>query len=118
MILNNTADTVYFIEKEYMLRDTQLIQLCLDSQSNSLEIRFKIRLQNGEVLELKFSNVEEFSFYHHVRYIFYNINTIKLILNEKGVYFSIDPDEMIAGISENDQDFVWAKEVSGILTRD
>lgn len=58
---------------------------------------------------IRFGDVDEYSFYHHRDYNFYNIERFKFFKNGSAFYISLDPDETTPLKSENDNDFITSK---------
>ena len=91
----------------------KLLSISIYKEFNILNIDIKIcDFYEKEIFILKFLNVLEYSFYYNSKYIFYNIENYKIAktLDEK-YYLSLDPDDSIDGISENDQDFILSEKL-------
>ncbi len=65
-------------------------------------------------VRLKFIDVCKYLSYFENSHIFYNVERVKfLCLSEGLTYFSLDPADELLEISEDDQDFILAKEIIG-----
>jgi hypothetical protein len=69
--------------------------------------------KTDKFLTLKFTGIEEFSFYHHRTYYFYNIERYKFFKIESGFYISLDPNSEDEVMSSEDQDFILSTNVEG-----
>lgn len=112
MISETTHKAIALIEEHFQLRDSLIEKLNMEYLQGELSISMTIHLATGGQMSLVFSGVEESSFYHHWKYDYYLINDLKLLKTESAVYISMDPDETSEGISEEDQNFILAKEFS------
>jgi hypothetical protein len=72
-----------------------------------IEIDFADPSYLNQYLRLRFSGINEFSFYHHYTHNFRYIENFTLLKHENQYYFSFAPeDERSPTISENDQDLI------------
>ena len=70
-----------------------------------IEIDFAYSDQNST--RLKFSDIKEYSFYHHHDHQFRYIENFNLLKINNLFYFTFDPEnEEASTISENDQDYI------------
>ncbi len=59
-----------------------------------------------KTIEIRFSEIIEYNFYYNNDYIFYNVESFKLLKISSFFYLSLDPDDEVEGISSNDMDFI------------
>ncbi len=62
-------------------------------------------------INLLFSDIIEFKFYHTHSYNFYTIENFKLLPIDDCIYLSFDPDNSDDKKSDNDSDFIYAKKL-------
>ncbi|WP_119081109.1 hypothetical protein [Chitinophaga alhagiae] len=64
---------------------------------------------------LRFSEIEEFSFYYNQSHYFYNVEEYKLLKVGDSFYLSLDPfaDDANNKVSSKDQDFILCGKVEG-----
>jgi len=84
-----------------------------DIESLNIELTLSNFRKESKFTEVRliFKNVFEYNFYHNKDYIFYNVENFKFLRVNDGVYISLDPDEDVNGKSENDMDFIHARDV-------
>lgn len=80
------------------------------NESTSVEIVFETRKgAENRTVKLIFDRVIEYGFYYSKEYVFYNVESLKLLVTKDGAfYISLDPDEALSECSDKDQDFVKA----------
>lgn len=117
---------------KYLNRNNELIELLYDKLSLTsskvdrinilkedavlnIEIDFELFTLKDNFIRLKFIDILEYSFYYNSDYIFYNVETVKLINTERGIYLSLDPYDEDGSISSNDQDYILCKEIEGFI---
>jgi hypothetical protein len=102
---------------ENCLLDTKIEHLSIFAADNLIiEITFLMRPKSDfERVTIRFSGVLEYSFYYNTDYIFYNVERYKFFLdNNNNFYLSLDPFNEAVEISDQDQDYIIAKEVVGM----
>ena len=60
---------------------------------------------------LRFAGVSGFTFHFDNRFVFYNVESVKLLAIETGYYLSLDPADESDTVSEEDEDVVCASNV-------
>ncbi len=89
-----------------------------DVESLLVNLYFKLLYaKEGKLIMLRFSEIEEFSFYHNRSHYFYNVESYKLLKIESGFYISLDPfmENNIDKVSSNDQDFIMCGRMEGFI---
>lgn len=81
--------------------------LCIDID---VELAYK---KNGNKILLKFIDVLEYSFFYRSHRYFYNVEIFKLFKTDNYFYVSFDPLDESENISEDDQDYIKAKNIEG-----
>ena len=107
-LIQKQADLFDLIKKEKVkIRDSQIAKICISSLNNEALIEVDLLHSNRDVIRLRFSKIKEYWFYHSSRYIFYNVESFKLIRSGGLFFISFDPeDEGSLEMSENDQDSI------------
>lgn len=105
-IANNEIEGINLISNS-------LLSIFIYNEGGTVNINAKIRnIYNNEILIMKFMKVLEYNFYYNNKYLFYNIETYKVLKDcNNNYYLSFDPDESVDNISTNDQDFILAGEL-------
>ncbi|MEZ2444310.1 hypothetical protein AB6805_21450 [Chitinophaga sp. RCC_12] len=67
----------------------------------------------NNLVRLTFTEIDEFSFYHHRSNYFYNVERYKFFKNDNSIYLCLDPYEENQIISREDQNFILSGNVSG-----
>lgn len=67
----------------------------------------------NNLVRLTFTEIEEFSLYHHRSSSFYNIERYKFFKSDNSIYLCLDPYEEGKIISSEDQNFILSGNVSG-----
>ncbi|WP_224994954.1 hypothetical protein [Cesiribacter sp. SM1] len=81
-----------------------------------IEIYLKLLYsKDHEGLLLKFTEVEEYSFYYNSQHIFYNVESYKFFKKSNKIHISFDPYDNEDNITSKDQDFIISKNVEGYL---
>lgn len=108
-------DLVDFLQSNNSLHDAKLLKINIYTSVYdvlNIELDFKMReSSNLKKLRLKFTGVSSYSFYYDDNYIFYNVEIFKFISLKDGVYLSLDPVDEGDMPSDDDQDFIFAKNV-------
>lgn len=108
-------DVIDFFIGSYSLISSTLHKIEIFFQENLLCINITVELLyaplDNKMILLKFENVSAFSFSNNEDYNFSVIEIVKFFAEENRIYFSIDPDEDISGISSTDNDFILSKKI-------
>lgn len=112
--MNITAVAAEVFAKENSLASTKIDEISLNrNKFGELEIRMTISGFSGNSdyskINLLFSGIIEFKFYHTHIYNFYNIEDFKLLHINNLIYISFDPDTSNDKKSDDDSDFILAK---------
>ena len=91
------------------------IAIFTEGETLMVELEFEMRASSDyHRVILKFVDVSEYSFYHNDTYLFYNIEHFKFLRLANGLYYiSLDPHDEAKALSNEDQDLVVARSVSG-----
>lgn len=106
------------VSENYNILSSNIYKILLSKNRDSLAIEVFFKLlysKGGENLMLRFSGVEEFSFYYNSQYIFYNVESYKFFKKNNKIYVSFDPSDEDESMSSNDQDFITSECVEGFL---
>ena len=98
-----------FFSADLTLLSGQLLKIIICQENMNLTVELDVQLlyaKRNKAYKIKFIDVQEYSFYHHKDYIFYNISNYKFMRNNGLFYISLDPDEDESSVSTNDQDFI------------
>src|SRR5476649_1164686 len=111
-------EVISILKNENSLLDVSLISFTCSQSDDGMHLEMVFCARNNafyKKAKLKFSGIVEFGFYYSNKYVFYNIESIKLLRCEDGLYYlSLDPDEENSAASSSDQNFVKSKKI--ILT--
>ena len=105
------------LKTNFTLLDSELVgvKFGMVDYALTMEMDFIIKKRfGGSCLKLKFLDIKEYGFYYDHTRIFYNVEDFKLLRKDDLFYLSLDPYlEDRESISENDNDFVLAREIEG-----
>lgn len=115
--LGANSSLVDRLKKDFSLLDATLLKFELNGSNQNLSIIIEFQLMHsaGKILRLVCEDIIEFGFYYNNEHVFYNVERFKLIDESDYIYLSLDPDESKHCISDNDQDFIKMKTLSGLL---
>lgn len=116
LIGRNEALIDYFSEKLNLLSaEMYRMDVCQDTDSEAcIDLYFKLQYADGRnLIRLTFRKLEEFSFYHNKKNYFYYVERYTFFKRNDCFYLCLDPYEEAQVISEDDQNFVFAREVEG-----
>jgi hypothetical protein len=77
-----------------------------------IELMFDVSHRgHNQKMKLVFKKVLQYNFYYDSSFAFYNVESFKFFpIEEKGqFYLSLAPDDEVAAISEDDEDFILAE---------
>ena len=82
--------------------------------SLSVDVYFKLAYTKADFL-LKFKRVKQYYFSWDEKYSFYNVEYLKFLKTNDSIYLSLDPDEGVLDVSDDDKDIIVSKSVEGYL---
>jgi len=112
MDITSTATEIFINDESLISTSIEEIKFNKDEFG---EVQIQITISNFSKkskfskINLLFNNIVEFNFYYNSDYIFYNIEAYKLLYFDDQIYLSLDPDDSIDDKSEDDSDFILAK---------
>lgn len=118
MKLGHNNELINSLSGKQSLTSSIMFKLEISNEPGELVIEMCFELpysKNNNLLKLRFSGIEEYSFYYNSEYIFYNVEICKFFLVDEKVYISLDPEDETEVISENDQDFILCSKVEGLF---
>ncbi|MBC9914020.1 hypothetical protein [Chitinophaga varians] len=111
----------YFSEKVNLLSAEMYkidIHNCTESEV-AIDLYFKLLYADKHhLIRISFKEIEEFSFYHGKKNYFYYVERYTFFRHKDYFYLCLDPSEEAEVISEDDQNFVLAKEVEGYVLQE
>ena len=118
-LIGSNNELVDFLSGDYSILSSRISQTTFRSEDGELIIEIDIDLlysQKEKKLKLRFTEIEEYSFYYNSQHIFYNIEHYKFLSTEKGMYISFDPFDEEEMITPGDQDFIMCSKIEGYLS--
>lgn len=112
------ADLMSFLSGNLTISSSKLYKLDIAGDDNGLVIDVYLELlysEDNNHLKLRFTDVQEYSFYYNSQHVFYNVEIYKFFINNGRVYISFDPVDEQENISVDDQDFILSKKVEGYI---
>lgn len=107
----------YFNDNHIHFTDGTAIKIditLVDITIPKVEVSLFFMTIDCQKIQLKFSEILEYSFYHSRNYGF-EIEYCKFFNLNNEFYISMDPNDYSNAINENDQDFILAKTVEGYI---
>lgn len=115
--LGENGNLLTFLQGEFTLLNARLTKLDIyNNQQQQLVIDLYLTLLNKKTIRLRFTEIEEFSFYHTKGYSFYNVERYKFLQHNNQFYICLDPVDEEQRIAVEDQDFILANRVEGTVT--
>lgn len=115
--IDKNEGLISYLSKEFSLLSSKLYKVDIYNDIKSeLVIDLYLELlytKANNLVRLTFTEIEEFSFYHHRSSYFYNIERYKFFKNDNSIYLCLDPYEEDQIISREDQNFILSGNVSG-----
>lgn len=84
-----------------------------------VKVLLKLVYPHNHYFMIIFKDVLCYSFSWNCDFIFYNVESYKLSINNEGlIYFSLDPDDSNLDRLESDNDYIVSKEIELYLSQD
>ncbi|RAJ83329.1 hypothetical protein CLV59_103293 [Chitinophaga dinghuensis] len=117
LYIDKNEGLINYLSGKYSLISSKLYRMDIYNDAKSdliVDLYFELLYTPvNSRIKLTFTEIEEYSFYHHRSNYFYNVERLKFLRKDNFMYLSIDPYDEDQNISIEDRDFILSKNVEG-----